>query len=127
MPLFWVALALLVVGAVVFAGLIRTAVRWGQELAELQQFGVETTGTVLRKTASRTKSGLSRSLKYEYRDQFGVPHTRKVLVTPEAWDSLQEGGAVEIVYSQRKPKVSAPKYLIEVMKTAKVKITVSGQ
>ena len=120
MPLFWFALALLVVGTVVFAVLIRTAVRWGQELAELQQFGVETTGTVLKKTTSRTKSGLSRSLKYEYRDQFGVPHTRKVLVTPEAWDSLQEGGTVEVVYSQRKPKVSAPKYLIELMKTAKV-------
>ena len=125
--LIWIALATIVVGALVFVGLIRTAVRWGNELVELKQFGVETSGTVLRKISHQTKGGHSRSVKYEYRDQFGAAHTRKVLVTPDAWDSLQEGGAIDIIYSQRRPAVSAPKYLADAMKHANVKITINGR
>jgi hypothetical protein len=125
--LIWVALAGIGIGVVVFAGLLRTAVRWGNEMIELKQFGVETTGTVLKKRSHASKTGHSRSLQYEYRDQFGEPHTRTVLVTSEAWESLQEGGAIEVIYSQRRPKVSAPKYLIDALNTAKVTITVSGR
>ncbi len=125
--LIWIALAAIVIGALVFVGLIRTAVRWGTELVELRNFGVETTGTVVKKISYATKTGHSRSLKYAYDDQFGARHTRKVLVTSDAWDTLQEGGPIEILYSQRRPKVSAPRYLVDAMKNADVKIRVSGR
>jgi hypothetical protein len=123
----WIALTIMAGGALAFIGLIRTAVRWGNELIELQQFGVETTGTVLRKRSYKAKGAQSRSVKYEYRDQFGTAHTRKMLVTGDAWEALQEGGPIAIVYSQRRPKVSAPKYLLDVMKNAKARITINGR
>jgi hypothetical protein len=127
MPLFWVAFALVVLGAVAFIGLVRRAVRWGNEFTELQQFGVETTGTVLRKSAFNAKPGPARFLRYEYRDQFGVPHSRKVPVTQAVWETLQEGGPIEIVYSQRRAKVSAPKYLMDVAKSSKTTITINAR
>jgi hypothetical protein len=125
--LIWIALGTILIAVLAFTALIRTAVRWGNQLVELKQFGVETSGTVLRKISYKTKAGHSRSVTYEYRDQFGAAHTRRVLAPPDAWDSLQEGGAIDIVYSQRRPTVSAPKYLVGVMKNANVKITINGR
>jgi hypothetical protein len=127
MHLFWVAFALIVLGAFAFIGLIRKAIRWGNELVELQQFGVETTGTVLRKISYHAKSGPSRFVQYEYRDQFGVPHTRRVVASEDVWEKLQEGGAIEVIYSQRRPKVSAPKYLMDAVKTSKATITIDAR
>jgi hypothetical protein len=123
----WLALVPIVAGALLFIGAIRVAIRWGNEFAELQQFGVETTGTVLKKSAFNAKPGPARFLRYEYRDQFGVPHSRKVPVTQAVWETLQEGGPIEIVYSQRRPKVSAPKYLMDVAKSSKTTITINAR
>jgi hypothetical protein len=81
----------------------------------------------VKKISYATKTGHSRSVKYEYRDPFGTRQTRKVLVTNDAWETLQDGGPIEIIYSQRRPKVSAPKYLVDVMKNANVKITINGR
>jgi hypothetical protein len=125
--MLWAVLGFLFIGVLGFAGLIRTAARWGTELIELQQFGVATTGVVLKKVSYNTKGGQSRSVQYEYRDQFGATHTRKVLVTSDAWDALQDGGPIDVIYSPRRPKISAPKYLIEVMKTANVTIKINDQ
>jgi len=127
MPLFWAAFALIVFGAIAFIVAIRMVIRWGSELAELQKFGVETTGTVLNKTSSAAHASGHHFVRYEYRDQFGVPHSRKVPMTAGAWEALQEGGPIEIVYSQRRPKVSAPKSLLDVMKTAKTTITINAR
>jgi hypothetical protein len=121
------ALAVVVVMALAFTAAIRTVIRWGNEVVELQQFGVETTGTVLHKSSSRTQKALRHFVRYEYRDQFGVPYSRKVPMTESAWDVLQEGGPIEIVYSQRRPKVSAPKSLMDVMKTSKATITINAR
>jgi hypothetical protein len=41
--------------------------------------------------------------------------------------NLQEGGAIEVIYSQRRPKVSAPKYLMDVVKTAKATIRIDAR
>ena len=125
--MLWAVLGVMFIGVLGFVGVIRTAVRWGKELVELQKFGVDTTGVVLKKVSYNTKGGQSRSVKYEYHDQFGAAHTRKVLVTSDAWDALQDGGPIELVYSQRRPKVSAPKYLLDVMKNSKVTIKINDQ
>jgi hypothetical protein len=116
--LLWIFLiaVLVVVGAGV--GLLRTAVRWSHELKELEQYGVETTGTVDRKITYNTKGGRSRYIRYAYTDQFGKRHTRKTIVLGDAWDQYQEGGPIPVVYSQRTPRVSAAKYVYESMSKA---------
>jgi hypothetical protein len=68
-----------------------------------------------------------RSVQCEYRDQFGVPHTRRVVASEDVWEKLQEGGPLEVIYSQRRPKVSAPKYLMDVVKTAKATIRIDAR
>lgn len=97
-----------------FLATLRVAVRWGREFMELQQYGVATTGIVVDKKSESRRGARSSYIRYEYTDPFGRKHRRKVLVTPDAWESHQEGGPIEVIYSQRTPKISAPKYLIEV-------------
>jgi hypothetical protein len=99
-------------------GLLMTAVRWSHQLKELDQYGVETTGTVERKISYHTKGGRSRYIRYAYTDQFGQRHTRKTFVLGDAWEQYQEGGAIPVVYSQRTPRVSAAKYVYDTMSTA---------
>jgi hypothetical protein len=123
----WFALVPIVAGALLFIGAIRKAIRWGTEFTELQQFGVETTGTVLKKISFKARPGPARFLRYEYHDQFGVSYSRKVPVTEGAWETLQEGGPIEVVYSQRRPKVSAPKYLMDIAKKSKTTITINAR
>lgn len=35
------------------------------------------------------------------------------IVTPDAWGAHAEGGPIAVVYSERRPKISAPKYLVD--------------
>lgn len=119
MALAWfVGISLLIVIAV-GVGLLRTAVRWGHELKELEQHGVETTGTVVRKISYHTRGGgRSRYIRYAYTDQFGKQHSRKTIVLGDAWERFEEGGAIPVIYSQRAPRVSAAKYVYETMARA---------
>lgn len=115
MTLLWILLAFVLVMGVAFALTLRVALNWGNELLELKQFGVDGTGRVVEKRRTRQRGGASTWIRYEYVDQFGKTHrSRRNLVTPEAWDAHTEGGPISIVYSQRRPKVSFPKYLLDV-------------
>ena len=83
-------------------------------MAGTESVGVAATGTVVEKRQVRRRGNVSTHIRYEYVDQFGKRHrSRRNLVTPEAWDTLQEGGPIEIVYSGQRPQVSWPKYLFE--------------
>jgi len=108
----WVVILLLLslIAAAIFFGLLRVAAKWGQDAIELQQYGVEVTGTV---TERRSHPRRGSHIRYEYTDHFGKRHrSRRNLVTPDAWDAHAEGGPIAIVYSQRNPSVSLPKYLL---------------
>lgn len=103
-----------VVMAIAFALTLRVAVNWGKEAIELQQYGVEANGRVTEKRQTRRRGVTSTWLRYEYTDQFGNTHrSRRNIVTPAAWDAHEEGGPIAIIYSQRSPKISAPKYLLD--------------
>ena len=115
MSLLWVVLIGLVVCAVVAARLFAVAARWGRELQELKECGVETTGTVVRKVTFNTKGGRSRYIRYEYLDQFGRRHGRKTIAMGDAWERHVEGGPIAIVYSSKNPRVSAAKYMFDTM------------
>lgn len=114
--LFLVGLLILVVAmAVALAIALRVAMNWGTELVELQAHGVAGRGRVVEKRQTRRKGATSTWIRYEYVDQFGKSHrSRRNLVTPDAWDAHVEGGPIDIVYSHRRPKISLPKYLLDV-------------
>ena len=105
---------LLVIMAIALALTLRAAVTWGNEFVELQQYGVESTGRVSEKRRTRHRGLTSTWIRYEYADQFGKTHrSRRHLVTPDAWAAHEEGGPIAVVYSQRRPGISAPKYLLD--------------
>lgn len=100
----------------------RVAVGWSRELLELQQYGIEATGRVTEKRQQRRRGVTSTWIRYEYQDQFGKTHrSRRNLVTPEAWGAHSEGGPIAIIYSQRRPKVSFPKYLVDLGKDGQLR------
>ena len=114
----WILLAAVLFIGFVLAGVLAKAVQWGREFKELQEAGVETTGVVTRKVRYRRRGTETRYIRYEYRDQFGRPHSRKTLVIGDEWETHHEGGPIRIVYSQRNPRVSAAKFLFDSMATA---------
>jgi hypothetical protein len=116
--LVWVFLLGLLFILAAGARLLMTARRWSREIKELQQHGVETAGTVVRKISYNTRGGRSRYIRYAYRDQFGTERSRKTMATADAWDRYQEGGPIEVIYSYRTPQVSAAKFVYDMMSKA---------
>lgn len=93
---------------------MRVAVGWSKEVIELRQYGREVTGRVVEKRQTRRRGSTSAWIRYEYVDPFGRRRrSRRNIVTPEAWQAHTEGGPIAVVYSERRPKISAPKYLID--------------
>lgn len=112
--LLWILLAFVVLTAI--GGLIafRVSVKWSREAIELRDFGRETTGRVVEKRRERRRGNWSTWIRYEYVDAVGKTHrSRRNLVTPEAWDAHDEGGPIAVIYSQKRPHVSLPKYLLD--------------
>ena len=115
MTLLWIFLAVVLLLALALGGTLLVAIRWGRDWQELKAHGVETSGTVLEKRSVRSSRQQSTHIRYEYVDMFGNRHqSRRHLVTPEAWDAHVEGGPIAVIYSQRRPSVSAPKYLMAI-------------
>ena len=108
------SLILIVVMAIAVALTLRVAVNWGKDAVELQQHGVETRGRVTEKRQTRRRGVTSTWIRYDYADETGKTHrSGRNLVTPEAWTTHEEGGPIAIVYSRRQPKISAPRYLLD--------------
>jgi hypothetical protein len=91
-------ISLLLVGYAVY-----TIVRRPFEMRWLATEGVESIGTVIRKTTSRHRRY---QIKYAYQDSFGREHHNAALVSRELYDSLEVGSPVRVVYLPRKPSVS---------------------
>lgn len=114
MAAVWILLVLVLLVLAICAGLLSMASRWGRQDLELQQFGVEVSGTVTEKRSVQRRGQQSTHIRYEYVDQFGKRHrSRRTFVTSEAWDIHVEGGPIAIIYSRRRPDISLPKYLVE--------------
>lgn len=102
-----------------FGGIIVLAARRGFQMKLLVQDGTETTGTVVRKlTFSPYQWNAVRRIRYEYRDQFGTTHSNRSTVPDDVYRSCEEGGPFSVVYSQSKPQISAPKYLVDQSRAA---------
>src|SRR5688572_3026253 len=114
MTILWIFLGFVLLFGIAAALTLRVAVRWGQEGLELRQYGIEVTGIVVEKRQTRSSRNRSTWIRYEYVDQFGKTHrSRRNIVTPDAWDAHGEGGPIAVIYSQRRPNISLPKYLME--------------
>lgn len=103
---------LLVCGIIGF--ILYQAVTRGFQMRELCDHGVETTAIVAEKRSYRPSSGSRRfKLVYRYTDSAGTSHSHTSIVTDTIYDQHDEGGPIQVVYSSRKPAISAPLYLVE--------------
>jgi hypothetical protein len=96
-----------VIGAIIPLLLVGYAVyviiRRGFEMRWLATEGVESIGTVIRKSTFRHNRY---QIKYAYQDSFGREHHNASFVSQELYDSLEVGSPVRVVYLPRKPSVS---------------------
>lgn len=102
-------------------GLIVLVVRRGYQMKQLVEDGVEATGTVTAKLEYPTARGSKRSsrrIAYEYQAADGQTHRHISLVTSDFWNSHSEGGPIVIVYSRSRPRISAPRHLVDLSRQA---------
>lgn len=115
---FWIWLPLLVPVVLIGAVLLKVA-RRARDFQKLLEDGVATRGTITRKFRFGTTAHQRRRtqyLEYRYQDSRGDTHTQRSNVPSSVWDTYEEGGSIEVVYSESHPAVSAPRYLVDLAK-----------
>jgi len=92
----------------------------GLDMKRLAEDGIDVDGVVLRQFKHNTKGSQSTShfLRYLYCDSTGQAHEHKSNVTYDFWIAHPEGHTIAITYSQSRPQVSAPRYLVEQARAA---------
>lgn len=107
---------IVLVGGIAIIGynVVRIA-RRGFEMRELALEGVEAVGRVTEKPFFRSQRTVSKTkmLVYSYTDANGSAHSHRSVVPDRVWEAHAEGGPIEIVYSRKRPAVSAPRYLVD--------------
>ena len=97
-----------------FVGLIvYQVVSRGLQMRELYDHGIETTGTVTNKRRTSARQGRTEKLAYEYTDNTGRSHSHTSVVSMAVYHEHEEGQPIRVVYSAKRPEVSAPLYLVE--------------
>lgn len=110
----------LLVPVLILAGIVFILVKRGLEMKELSEHGIETVGRIVNKRSVKSSSSSSRRQKlvYRYTDTSGAAHEHTSVVPSEVYHAHEEGGTIPVVYSPKKPAVSAPKYLVDQARTA---------
>ena len=105
----------LLVPVIVFGGMIFMAVRRGLQMRELCDHGIETPGRIFskRSVSGGHNNDRTEKLAYEYTDNAGTIHRHTSVVPLAIYQAHQQGGTIPVVYSARKPSISAPKYLVD--------------
>lgn len=106
---------LLLVLALVIGGLVFVVVKRGMEMTELAAHGVDVKGTVIDKRSipAARSSTRKQKLVYAYTDTQGATHQHTSVVTYDTYDRYQVGDPIDIVYSSKRPAVSAMKEMID--------------
>lgn len=105
----------LLIPVLIVGGIIYLAARRGLQMRELCDHGIEATGQIFSKRSVKSGKSTSRrwKLAYRYTDSSGATHEHTSVVSIEQYQKHDEGGPIEIVYSSKRPAVSAPKYLVD--------------
>lgn len=84
-------------------------------MRELCDHGVAAAGRVVGKRSLSNSGATNRQKKlvYEYSDRTGLTHSHTSVVSLEVYQKFNEGDLIEVVYSSKRPGISAPKYLID--------------
>ena len=110
----------LLVPVLIVGGIVFLAAKRGLQMKELCEHGVEVTAQVLEKRSVRNSNSSSRQQKlvYRYTDSTGTIHEHTSVMPGAVYESYDEGGDIAVVYSAKRPSVSAPKYLVDQARAA---------
>lgn len=105
----------LIVVLLVIGGLIFIVVKRGAEMTEIAAHGVDVKGVVVEKRSvpGARNSSRQQKLVYAYTDAQGATHQHTSVVTYDTYDRYQVGDQIDIVYSSKRPQVSAMKEMVE--------------
>lgn len=102
----------LLVPVAIVGWLIGYAIWRGLQMKELVECGVETNAVVESKRVVRPSStggGHQYKILYRYTDSSGASHSRTTVPTSDLYYQYDEGQAFPIVYSSKRPHISARK------------------
>lgn len=99
----------------VFGGLAFVFISRAMEMTELTKYGVETKGTVVEKRSVPGGRSATRRQKlvYSYTDNRGASHQHTSVVRYDTYARYEVGGPIDIVYSSKRPQISAMKEMID--------------
>lgn len=112
------------IAAAIIASVIWLVITRGMQLKQLVEDGVDIDGVIVRQFKLNPKGGSQSTnyfLRYRYRDSAGQEHEYKSNVNRDFWVAHPEGSTIAITYSRSKPKISAPRYLVEQAREALAK------
>jgi hypothetical protein len=102
----------------ILALIVYQIVSRGLQMRELCDHGIETSGTVTSKRRTRVRQGRTEKLAYQYTDRVGQSHRHTSVVSMSVYQGHAEGQAIQVVYSSKRPQISAPLYLVELSRKA---------
>ncbi len=105
---------------VVVGGIIGFFVWRGLQFKELVECGVATDAVIIDKRVVKPSPGRARQHKiaYRYTDNTGASHEHTSVVSGDVEGHVEVGQAFPIVYSAKRPQISAPKFLVDQAATA---------
>ena len=111
----------LLVPVVIVGWLIGYVIWRGLQMRELVQSGVETQAVIESKRAVKPSKGSGRhqyKIVYRYTDSSDNTHSRTTVTTSELYDQYDEGQPFPIVYSSKRPHISARKDEVDAARKA---------
>jgi hypothetical protein len=113
-------------GLLIVVTMIVIALRRGLQMRKLVLDGEIAEAKVVKKFKISDTEGAASSggyLRYEYSDEFGKKYSYKSLVNDEQWNTHNVGDSMEVIYVKSNPKISGPKYIVDLAREALEKKT----
>ena len=93
-------------------------VRRGFQMKALAHEGVAIEGTIIKKFRQPGSGTTAPYLRYKYTTPTGERYENKIAVDEDVWQGHEVGDAIELVYTPKRPSVSAAKYMVNLSRQA---------
>ncbi len=110
---------LMVPAAVIYT--IYRVIKRGYEVNLLAERGVDGKAWLKHKQLFRRRGTSTRRLIYVFKGPDGKNYKRHSLVDEDEFNAVQENSEIDIVYLPNRPKVNAPKPMVELIRETKKK------
>lgn len=105
------------IGLAIVVAIVFFIVRRGRQMSRIARYGVAGEGEVVKKFRLPGPHSAPR-IRYRFRANDGQWYENRVTVSESAYESLSEGGRIELAYVPDQPSLNAARYLVNQMRVA---------